>query len=171
MFYTNDVNHALTLNVITLTKDCGRLYPKYAIAAVGCVLVKNNSILLIKRGYAPRPGVWAVPGGAIEAGETIDEAAKRELEEETGIVAEPLGIIGVFNAITRDELGKVQYHYVIIDVLFDSNTIKGNLRAGGDAIDVAWIPLEEVIKRDDVTKTTKKLVEKILNKDLNYVPF
>lgn len=149
---------------------CDREYPRYAIAAVGCVVVKDGKILLIKRGYPPREGVWAIPGGVIEVGEGIAEAARRELEEETGIVAEPIGVIGVYNAILHDEHGRVRYHYVIIDIVFDSNSVQGNLRPGGDAVDVSWVNLEEVIKRDDVTKTTKILVDRILKQGLRYIP-
>ena len=148
--------------------NSSRTYPKYAIASVGAVVIKNNSILLIKRGYPPKEGMWAIPGGVIEAGESIVEAAKRELEEETGIVAEPLGIIGVAEAIVRDEHGKILYHYIILDILFDSNTIRGTLRPGGDATDVAWIPLKEAVERNDITGSTKRLIKKILDEGLRY---
>jgi len=148
----------------------GREYPRYAIAAVGCVIVKDGKILLVKRGYPPREGMWAIPGGVIEVGESIAEAAVRELEEETGIKAEPIGVIGVYNVILRDDEGKVKYHFVIIDVLFNPDTVTNNLRAGGDAVDVSWLSLEEVVKRDDVTGSTKNLVERIAKQKLNYIP-
>jgi ADP-ribose pyrophosphatase YjhB (NUDIX family) len=148
----------------------GREYPRYAIAAVGCVIVKDGKILLVKRGYPPREGMWAIPGGVIEVGESIAEAAVRELEEETGIKAEPIGVIGVYNVILRDDEGKVKYHFVIIDVLFNPDTVTNNLRAGGDAVDVSWFSLEEVVKRDDVTGSTKNLVERIAKQKLNYIP-
>ncbi|MEL9940165.1 MAG: NUDIX hydrolase [Ignisphaera sp.] len=147
-----------------------RIYPRYAIAAVGCVVVRDGRILLVKRGYPPRAGFWSVPGGAIEAGEDIAGAAVRELEEETGVRARPIGIIDVYNAITKDESGRVQYHYVILDVLFDQSSIQGEVRPGGDAINVAWIPLEEVLSRDDVTTTTKVLVKKLMEKKNCLVP-
>ncbi len=147
-----------------------RQYPRYAIAAVGSVVIRNGRILLIKRGYPPRAGKWAIPGGTIEAGEDIAEAAKRELEEETGLIAEPLGILWVYNAVVRDDAGRVQYHFVIVDILFDSSTIRGEPRPGGDAVDVAWVPLEEVVKRSDVTGSTRKLVDRILRQGLSYIP-
>jgi ADP-ribose pyrophosphatase YjhB (NUDIX family) len=156
--------------VICIVLSSGREYPRYAIAAVGCVVVKDGKILLVKRGYPPREGMWAIPGGVIEVGETVVEAAVRELEEETGIRAEPMGVVGVYNAIVRDEDGKVRYHFVIIDILFNPDTVTGVPRAGGDAVDISWIPLEEVIKRNDVTGSTKKLVEKIIKHGLNYIP-
>ncbi len=134
-------------------------YPPYAIAAVGAVLVRDGKVLLIKRGYPPGEGLWAIPGGVIEAGESIYEAASRELEEETSLRAKPLGVVWVANVVIRDGSGKVRFHYVIIDVLFDPNTVEGELKPGGDAVDAAWIPVDEALKRRDVTKTTKKLLE------------
>lgn len=147
-----------------------RQYPRYAIAAVGCVVIKDGRILLIKRGYPPRAGKWAIPGGVIEAGEDIVEAACRELREETGFEANPLGILWVYNAIVRDSVGRVQYHFVIIDILFDSESIRGTARPGGDAVDIAWFELSEVLRRDDVTGSTKRLVKRILLHGMEYLP-
>lgn len=146
-----------------------REYPRYAITAVGAVVIKDNSILLIKRGHPPGKGKWSIPGGVVEAGEDIYEAALRELHEETGITAKPLGIVWVINNVVRDENGAVQYHYVILDILFDSTTINGTLKPGGDAVDVAWIPLNEVSKRDDISRTVKRLVEHIERRGTNYI--
>ncbi len=137
-------------------------YPSYPIAAVGAVLVRNGSILLIQRGYPPGKGLWAVPGGVIEVGESIEEAAVRELEEETGIRAKPVGIVWVANVVVR-EGGRVRYHYVIIDVAFDPRTVEGTLRPGGDAVDVAWMRMGEVVERSDVSETTRKLVSYLMS--------
>ncbi len=138
-------------------------YPRFAIAAVGAVLVKDGRILLIKRGYPPGEGMWAIPGGVVEAGEGIAEAALRELEEETGLRAKPLGVVWVANVVSRDASGKPRFHYVVIDVLFDPQTIEGSPRPGGDAVDVAWIPMKEAIDRSDVTETTKRLLKYLLS--------
>ncbi len=146
-----------------------REYPKYALVAVGAVLIKDNNILLVKRGYPPGKGKWSIPGGVIEAGEDIYSAAVRELNEEAGINAEPLGVIWIYNNIVRDESGKVQYHYVILDILFDSNSMKGVLRAGGDAVDIAWVPIDEAMSRSDVSSTVKKLIERIKRLGLTYL--
>jgi len=146
-----------------------REYPPYAVASVGAVLIKNGAILLIKRGYPPREGYWSIPGGVIEPGETIYDAARRELEEETGVTADPLGVVGVAQAIVRDEAGRVRFHYVIVDVLFDPNTVRGSQRPGGDAVDVAWMPLEEAVSRPDVTGTTRRLVKQIREKGIRLI--
>lgn len=150
-------------------KRISREYPKYAITAVGAVVLRNNNILLVKRGYPPAKGKWSIPGGVIEAGEDIYEAAMRELNEETGLNAKPLGIIWIYNNIVRDDDGRIHYHYVILDVLFDPLTIDGVLRPGGDAVDVAWVPFNEVINRDDISSTVKKLVSRIVNSGIKYI--
>lgn len=139
-----------------------REYPSYAIVAVGAVVALNNSIILVKRGYPPAQGRWSLPGGVVEAGERILDAAKRELYEETGITAEPLGVVYIVNDVVRDLEGGIRYHYLILDVLFDPGSVRGKLRPGGDAMDVAWISLEEALNRDDVSRTTKKLISRLI---------
>ncbi|WP_440059604.1 NUDIX hydrolase [Thermogladius sp. 4427co] len=138
-----------------------RMYPSHAIASVGCVVVKNGMILLVKRGYPPGKGLWAVPGGVIEAGESIIEASKRELYEETGLTGEPLGLVWVTESIVK-ESDKIKYHYVILDVLFDPNTIRGELRPGGDAVEARWFDLHEAATSSIVTKSSRRLAEILL---------
>lgn len=138
-----------------------RRYPRYAIVAVGAVLLANNRILLVKRKFPPGAGKWSIPGGVVEAGERLDEAARRELEEETGLRAKPLGLIWLLNNIVRDAEGRVLFHYVILDILFDPASVEGELRPGGDVEDVAWFSYDEVFSRDDVSRTVKKLVESL----------
>ncbi|MDW8010472.1 MAG: NUDIX domain-containing protein, partial [Sulfolobales archaeon] len=94
-----------------------REYPRYAIAAVAAVLLRDGRILLVKRKYPPAIGKWSLPGGVIESGEKLVEAAKRELKEETGLDAEPLGILWILNNIVMDTSGRVKYHYLITDIL------------------------------------------------------
>lgn len=145
-----------------------REYPVYAIAAVGCVVVRNDEILLVKRGYPPSKGYWSVPGGVVEADESLFDAAIRELEEETGLKGRPLGVVAVTDVSTREN-GRVKYRYVIVDICFDPDSLEGELKPGGDAVDVKWFPLKEVVGRGDVTRSTKKLVEIMINKGINYI--
>lgn len=147
-----------------------REYPRYAIAAVAAVLIQSGKMLLIKRKYPPAVGKWSLPGGVIEPGEGLAEAARRELKEETGLEAEPLGILWVLNNIVLDGSGKVKYHYLIVDVLFDSSTSRGTPRASGDASEVDWFSFEEIKSRDDVSRTVKKLVLRLESCGLTYVP-
>lgn len=135
-----------------------RLYPKFSIAAVGGVLISGGKILLVKRGYPPGQGLWSVPGGAIEAGEGVLSSAVRELREETGLEAEPLGVIFILNDVVRDPTGRTLYHYLILDVLFDDSTVRGVLRAGGDAVDVKWFDLGGALTMKEVSRATKLLL-------------
>lgn len=141
-----------------------REYPVYAITAVGAILISNGEILLVKRGSEPGKGLWSIPGGAIEAGESIYGAAQRELYEETGISAKPIGIIGIVNLVIKDKASKPIYHYAIIDVLFDEKTMEGVPRPGGDAIDVAFVPLSKAINSIEVSKTTKALLSMLIKR-------
>lgn len=147
-----------------------RAYPKYAIASVAAVLVNNNEILLVRRGHPPGLGRWSLPGGVIEAGEKLGVAAKRELKEETGLEAEPIGVLWVLNNIVYDQFKKVQYHYLIVDILFDSQTIRGDPRPGGDVIDVAWFKLDEITNMRDVSRTVKSLIARIKKFGLTTLP-
>lgn len=147
-----------------------RLYPRCAIAAVAIVLIKDGKILLVKRGYPPGLGKWSVPGGVIEAGERLVEAAKRELKEETGLEAEPIGILWVLNNIVYDREGKVLYHYLVVDMLFDSATVRGEMRPGSDVVDVSWFDINEVLELPDVSRTTKRLVTRIQKHGLVTLP-
>ncbi|ABL79051.1 NUDIX hydrolase [Thermofilum pendens] len=132
------------------------MYPAHAVAAVSCVVKKGGKFLLVKRGKDPGRGLWAFPGGVIEAGEGVFDAAKRELYEETGLSANPLGVVGVTEVIHTDG-GRVKHHYVILSVLFDEESLEGSPRAGGDVEEVAWMSLDEILGRGDVVASVKAL--------------
>lgn len=119
-----------------------REYPERPIAAVGAVVVGNGKVLLIRRGKPPRPGQWSLPGGGQELGESYIEAAIREVREETGLAIEVLGLIDVVDSITRDESGRIRFHYLLADVV--ARPVGGTLQAGGDASEARWFSPEEV---------------------------
>ncbi len=152
-----------------MSEPTSREYPKYALVAVGAVLIKDGKILLVKRGYPPGKDKWSIPGGVVEAGEDIYSAAVRELKEETGIEANPLGVVWVCNNVVLDDVGRVRFHYVILDILFDPTTVNGDLRAGGDAVDVSWVPTDLAMNKEDVSKTVKNLIERINKFGLSYI--
>jgi len=132
----------------------GRLYPRHPVVGVGVVVSYNNKILLIKRGNEPYCGYWSVPGGVQEAGETLEEAALRELREEAGIEGRVEGVVWVDEVIEYDGAG-IKYHYIIIDVLVKPFNIEA--RAGGDAVDVGWFTVDEALKLK-TTDTMRKLL-------------
>jgi 8-oxo-dGTP diphosphatase len=126
---------------LTKTQD-DRHYPARPIVGVGVVIWRDNKVLLIKRGHAPRKGEWGLPGGVQHVGETIMHAAVREAREETGLDITPLSIVTALDAMTIDSKGKIEYHYTIIEVVAES--AEGKAEAHDDATDVRWARLEEI---------------------------
>jgi 8-oxo-dGTP diphosphatase len=119
-----------------------REYPERPIIGVGAVIIEGGRVLLIKRGQAPLKGEWSLPGGALELGETLEEGICREVLEETGLIVEPISTIEVFDRISRDAEGRVQYHYVLVDYL--CRVTGGTLACATDAADARWAALEEL---------------------------
>lgn len=113
---------------------------------VGTIVFKGKSVLLIKRAKPPLEGQWSLPGGRQKWGETVRQAAARELEEETGITARQLGFVDIIDAIFYDRDGAAQYHYTLID--FAALWLKGEPKAGDDAAAAAFHPLERVLGTD-----------------------
>ena len=125
----------------------------------------NGRVLLVRRSNPPGKGKWSVPGGHLELGENIYRAAARELEEETGVIGEPLGIIGLSELIERDERGVVLYHYVLVDVLVDPRTSPDDAIARSDALDVAFISLKDALSMD-LTNSARGLLERLAAGDV-----
>ena len=119
-----------------------REYPETPCVGIGAVIIQDGRVLLVRRGHPPQDGEWSIPGGLLEVGETIRQAAAREAHEETGLVVEPQELLGVFDRILRDPTGEVRYHYVLIDFL--CRHVSGELYAGSDAADVRWFAPAEV---------------------------
>ncbi len=119
-----------------------REYPISPLVGVGAVIIEQDRVLLIKRGKPPLEGQWSIPGGMLEIGEEVREAAAREAREETGLEVAADELLGVFDRVLRDAGGRVQYHYVLIDFL--CHPMGGELRTGGDASEVRWFTAEEV---------------------------
>ncbi|MES2713084.1 MAG: NUDIX hydrolase [Pseudomonadota bacterium] len=116
--------------------DERRDHPTRPWVGIGCVIFDADRVLLVRRAKPPRAGAWSLPGGAQHLGETAEAAARRELLEETGIQAGPLILADVIDAITRDELGRAQFHYTIID--YAGRWRAGTALAADDVLDVAW---------------------------------
>src|SRR6266480_1470427 len=94
-----------------LVKD-DRRYPTRPLVGVGALIFQRGKILMAQRGKEPLKGWWSLPGGALETGESLQAAVRREVREETGLEVEPQGVFEIFERIMRDEAGTVEYHYV-----------------------------------------------------------
>jgi 8-oxo-dGTP diphosphatase len=119
-----------------------REYPVAPIVAVGVIVLRDGRIALIRRDREPAKGLWTFPGGAVELGETVREAAQREAREETGLEVEIGEVAAVVDNVIRDASGAIQYHYVILD--FYARPTGGVLRAGTDVSDARWASLADV---------------------------
>ena len=119
-----------------------RDYPDRPIVGVGAVIVEHGRALLVRRGTEPLKGEWSIPGGVVELGETLREAAAREAKEETGLEVEAGAVLEVVDRIMRDPESKVQYHYVLVDFL--CRRISGEAQAGADASELRWITTAEL---------------------------
>jgi len=118
-----------------------REYPESPIVGVGALIVEDGRVLLVKRGHPPLKGEWSVPGGAVEIGETLREAAAREACEETSLTVQVMDLLGVYDRVLRDPEGRTLYHYVLIDFL--CQRVQGEALAAGDAEQVRWYTPEE----------------------------
>lgn len=127
-----------------------REYPSAPIVGVGAVIVRNDRVLLIQRGNEPNRGCWSIPGGVLELGETLAEAAVREVREECQLEIELQGVLSTFDMIQRDELGRVRYHYVLIDV--GARYVGGQAIAGSDALGVRWASATELDHLDIIPR-------------------
>jgi 8-oxo-dGTP diphosphatase len=119
-----------------------REYPECPLVGVGALITKDHRILLVKRGQAPLLGEWSIPGGLLELGETLRQAAAREALEETGLVVRATELLGVFERLTPDPDKRMRYHYILIDFLCE--VVSGELKAAGDAADARWFSVDEV---------------------------
>ena len=134
-------------------------YPERPIAGVGVVVFRNEEVLLVKRKRAPYKGQWSIPGGKQELGETVTQAARRELMEETGVEVNELTLIDVVDIIVRDEEGKILYHYIVAD--YRAHWLSGECSPGDDAQDVQWFNLNKLGSISLLDKTRKIILKAV----------
>ncbi len=124
-------------------RRAARRYPDRPIVAVLAVVLRGDRVLVVQRKQQPNAGRWGFPGGVLELGETVFDGAMRELREETGVVAEPASWLNIHDAVSRDDEGRVQFHYVLI-------AVRGVWRSGegvaaDDAAACAWASRADIV--------------------------
>jgi 8-oxo-dGTP diphosphatase len=132
------------------------IYPTHPRVAVGAVVFKGDRVLLVRRGRAPAKGLWAIPGGSMELGETLQAAAEREIFEETGIMIRAGEPVLTFDVIETDNDGRIRFHYVIVDMIADY--IGGGLHPGDDAAEARWVSAQ-ALNRLNVSSRTRQLLK------------
>ena len=132
-----------------------REYPKRPIVGVAGVIIEDDRVVLVRRGRPPAYGEWSLPGGAVELGETLEEAVTREVEEEVGIKVDVVEVVAVLDRIFLDKEGRVQFHYVLMDFLCTRRT--GKLAASSDAISCAYVPLS-ALTRYRLSRETREVI-------------
>ena len=123
------------------------------------VLNTQNDVLLIRRGQEPNKGLWTIPGGRQEAGETLLETAHREIVEETGVTIDGLTLVDVVDLIRRDSQGNLTRHYTLID--YAARYVAGTPTPGGDADAIKWVPAKDISNHVEWSETIRIVTEAV----------
>jgi 8-oxo-dGTP diphosphatase len=134
-----------------------RRYPEHPLLGIGALIFEGGRILMAQRGKAPLRGQWSLPGGLVETGESLENAVRREVLEETGLEVKPLGVLEIFERIMRNAEGAAEYHYVLLDYI--CRVTGGTLCAGDDASRVQWVE-RRALKDLHITEGTLAVIEK-----------
>jgi 8-oxo-dGTP diphosphatase len=130
-----------------------RAYPNRPILAVSAAIIRDGRVFIARRARGPALGVWTMPGGMVEAGETLAEALIREILEETAMTIEPVALAGHREVVVRDPEGKVSRHFVIL--CFASRWVSGETRLNEELDESRWIRPSELSELN----TTEGLAE------------
>ena len=135
-------------------------YPDRPQVAVGAIVVKDDRVLLVKRSKPPGEGLWAIPGGRVELGETLQQAAEREIMEETGLTIQAKDPVYTFEIIEPEGTERPRFHYVIVD--FAAEYVNGALTPSDDASEARWVSSQE-LKRLPVSQTTTEVLKNVVH--------
>ncbi|MHA2161945.1 MAG: NUDIX hydrolase [Candidatus Thorarchaeota archaeon] len=146
-----------------------RRYPDFPIPGVGAVVVGTDGVLLARRDKEPGRGLWSLPGGGVEIGETQNDAVRREVEEETGVICEVVELIGTADVILSDSEDKVEYHYLLNHYL--ARALTKDIRQESPEAEVQWftldkLPISEMPKEvHEIILGVREMVESLMETD------
>jgi 8-oxo-dGTP diphosphatase len=150
------------MNRDDLTAFDTRKYPVRPHVGVGVMLVRDKKLLLVKRKYNPDAGMWSIPGGHLDLGERVRDAAVREVEEETGFKTRVTELAGIIDKIMYDESENIKYHYVLINYFVEQ--IEGEPNQApvpdDDALDARFVPFNE-LKEYNLTESLIELLKQL----------
>lgn len=146
-----------------MVSTASKSYPEAPRVAVGAVVFHQGQVLLVLRNQEPSKGFWAIPGGSVHLGETLQAAAEREVLEETGLSIRAGEVIYTFEVIQRDAAGRVLYHYVILDLAAEPLDPDHVLAAADDVSAAGWFSQADLERPDlPVSDTTRTLLQKVM---------
>lgn len=119
-----------------------RAYPDRPFLAVSAAIIRDGRFLIVRRAMPPAEGLYTLPGGVVESGETLEEAVCREVREETALDIAPVALAGYREAIVRDEAGRIKRHFVILP--FACRWLGGEPALNGELAEARWIALPEL---------------------------
>ena len=124
---------------------------------------RRGRVLLVKRRNPPNEGKWALPGGLVELGEAVQDAAIREIKEETGLAVRIEGLLDVQTDLHTDERSRIEYHYVLVDYL--ARPVSGSIRLNSESSDSGWFTRGQ-LGRLAMSRGTKAVLRMFFNKRL-----
>jgi 8-oxo-dGTP diphosphatase len=122
---------------LTNTSADSRSYPTRPYLAVSAAIFRAGRVLIVRRGVPPMQGIYTLPGGGVELGETLEQAVMREVREETGLAIEPLSLAGYRQVIARDSEGKIERHFVILP--FAARYLAGEISLNAELAEAKWL--------------------------------
>ena len=122
---------------LTSTSADSRTYPTRPYLAVSAAIFHAGRVLIVRRGTPPMQGVYTLPGGGVELGETLEQAIVREVREETGLAIEPIALAGYRQVIARDAAGRIERHFVILP--FAARYLAGEIALNAELAEAAWL--------------------------------
>lgn len=117
--------------------DSARIYPTRPYLAVSAAIFRDGRVLIVRRARPPAHGLYTLPGGGVELGETLEQAVVREVREETALAVEPVDLVGFRQAIVRDDAGRVERHFVILP--FAARFLGGEIALNEELAEAQWL--------------------------------